>query len=86
MISQLVVVFLMWQVVVEGFITLGNRKFAVSQTRMVAEKNENGLFTSYKGILASTIAFNGFFLPVHALNYKTVALPQGGQGLVSITE
>lgn len=74
MIGQLVVAFLIVQNVY-GFAPFQNRVSHTIPTHLTANENENALFTSFRGVVASAIAFGAFGGPVNAADYQAAPAP-----------
>jgi hypothetical protein len=75
MIGQLVVAFLIVQNVY-GFAPIQNRIARTIPTRLAAaSESENVLFSSFRGIVASAIAFGAFGGPVNAADYQAAPAP-----------
>jgi hypothetical protein len=75
MIGQLVTAFLIVQNVY-GFAPIQNRIARTIPTRLAAaSESDNVLFSSFRGIVASAIAFGAFGGPVNAADYQSAAAP-----------
>ena len=74
MIGQLVVGFLILQNVI-AFAPIANRVSRTMPTRMATSENENAFFSSFRGAVASAIAFGAFSGASNAAEYQAAAAP-----------
>lgn len=74
MLAQLVVVFLILQNVA-AFAPISNRISRATPTRMALNENENVMFNTFRGVVASAIAFGSFGGPANAAEYQAAAAP-----------